>query len=152
MVAQADLLGWPVVGDRAEICNLLARYALAVDQRDSEAVAACFTEDGAASFAGAAPLVGRDALVAYLQPLADVPLTQHVVGLPVVSVAGDIASATSYTTVHAVRPVEGGGHVVHHRGLRYDDRLVRTAHGWRFAERVHSVLWTTVAPTVWPPT
>ena len=66
-----------------------------------------------------------------------------------VCVDGECATAISYTTVHAVRPTTHGHEVVH-RGLRYDDRLIRTPGGWLFTERYHQVLWSTTDPTTWP--
>ena len=135
--------------DRAEIIDLLARYAIACDRREFDAVGECFTEDGQATYSGKRLDPGRAAIVAHMQPLASLPLTQHVVGSVSVSLDGDRATATSYTTVHLVRPT-ADGHEVVHRGLSYDDQLVRTPEGWRFQERFHQVLWSTSEPTVWP--
>lgn len=138
-----------VANDRAEITELLARYAIACDRREFDAVGECFVEDGQATYSGKRLEPGRAAIVAHLQPLGSLPLTQHVVGTVSVIVDGDRATATSYTVVHLVRPA-GDGHEVVHRGLSYDDRLVRTIDGWRFAERFHQVLWSTTEPTEWP--
>ncbi|MCU1376545.1 MAG: hypothetical protein JWO68_3831 [Actinomycetia bacterium] len=136
--------------DRAEIAELLARYAIACDRREFDQVGQCFTEDGQATYSGTRLDPGRAAIVAHLQPLVDVPMTQHVVGSMSITVDGDRATATSYTTVTFVRPAEGGGHEAVHRGLSYDDQLVRTADGWKFQERFHQALWSTSGPTVWP--
>jgi uncharacterized protein (TIGR02246 family) len=136
--------------DRAEITELLARYAIACDRREFEQVGECFTEDGQATFAGTRLEPGRAAIVAHLAPLADVAMTQHVVGTTSITLDGDRATATSYTTVTFVRPAPDGGHEAVHRGLSYDDQLVRTADGWKFAERFHQALWSTSEPTVWP--
>jgi uncharacterized protein (TIGR02246 family) len=139
--------------DHAEISDLLARYAHLCDLKDFEGVGACFTEDGQATFAGERLAPGRAAIVAYLQPLTDHVTTvgtQHIVGTVWIRLDGDRATARSYTTVHVVRPAAGGTHEVVHRGLSYDDTLVRTDEGWRFAERVHQVLWSTTDPTQWP--
>jgi uncharacterized protein (TIGR02246 family) len=136
--------------DRAEITELLARYAIALDRRELDAVGELFTEDGQATYSGNRLDPGRAAIVAYLQPLVDVPMTQHMIGLPSITVDGDTATATSYAIVTFVRDAEAGGHEAVHRGLSYDDRLVRTPEGWRFAERFHQPLWSTTGPTVWP--
>jgi uncharacterized protein (TIGR02246 family) len=135
--------------DRAEIAELLARYAIACDRKAFDAVGECFTEDGQATYSGVRLPQGRAAIVAHLQPLSDIPMTQHVVGSISIELDGDSATATSYTTVHVVRPT-ADGHEVVHRGLSYDDRLVRTSDGWRFEERFHQVLWSTSDPTTWP--
>lgn len=135
--------------DRAEITELINRYAIATDRREFDAVGACFTEDGQATYSGVRLEPGRAAIVAHLQPLAGIPMSQHDVGTISITIDGDTATATSYTVVHVVRPA-GDGHEVVHRGLSYDDRLVRTPDGWRFAERFHQVLWSTTDATVWP--
>ena len=139
----------PGVDDRGEIAELLARYAIAVDERRFDDVGACFTEDGQATYSGVRLEPGRAAIVAHLSPLVDIPMSQHVVGTTSITVDGERASAVSYTTVHAVRPT-ADGHEVVHRGLRYDDRLIRTSAGWLFSERYHQVLWSTTDPTTWP--
>jgi uncharacterized protein (TIGR02246 family) len=135
--------------DRAAIAAVLHRYALACDDRDLDAVRACFTPDARAEYSGVRLPRGVEHIVDHLRALAALPLTQHVVGTVVVEVAGDRARATSYATAHIVRPV-GDGHEVVHRGLRYDDELVRTDPGWRIRDRVHRALWSTSEPTVWP--
>jgi uncharacterized protein (TIGR02246 family) len=136
--------------DRAEITELLARYAIALDRREFDAVGELFTDDAQATYSGTRLEPGRAAIVAYLQPLVEVPMTQHVIGLPSITLAGDTATATSYAVVTFVRATEGGDHEAVHRGLSYDDTLVRTTGGWRFEERFHQALWSTVEPTVWP--
>ena len=135
--------------DRTAVLALLHRYALACDERDVDALRACFTPDARAEYSGVRLAAGVDHIVEHLRGLTRVPLTQHVVGTAVVDVAGDRARATSYITAHLVRRA-GDGHEVVHRGLRYDDELVRTESGWRIRERVHRVLWSTAQPTVWP--
>ena len=137
--------------DRAEITEVLARYAIALDRRQFDVVGDLFTEDGQATYSGNRLDPGRAAIVAYLQPLAEVPMTQHMVGTPSITIDGDTATAVSYTIVTFVREAEDGeGHVAVHRGLSYDDQLVRTPDGWRFKERFHQPLWSTNGPTVWP--
>jgi 3-phenylpropionate/cinnamic acid dioxygenase small subunit len=131
------------------VVALLHRYALACDERDFDALRACFTPDATAEYSGVRLEAGVDHIVEHLQGLRGVPLTQHVVGTVVVDVTGSRARATSYTTVHLLRAA-GEGHEVVHRGVRYDDELVRTDAGWRIRERVHRVLWSTAQPTVWP--
>jgi uncharacterized protein (TIGR02246 family) len=138
------------VSDRDEIADLLARYALACDERDFDVFRECFTEDAEASFAGERLPPGREHIVDHIRPLVNVPMTQHVVGILSITIHGDIATATSYTTVRAVRRDASGGHELLHRGLRYDDQLVRAPDGWRFRERVHQVLWHTSQPIDWP--
>jgi 3-phenylpropionate/cinnamic acid dioxygenase small subunit len=135
--------------DRAEIADLINRYAHICDSRSFEALRDCFTPDARAEYSGVALEPGVEHIIAHMAPLADVIVTQHVVGSIAIELDGDGATAQSYTVVHFVRP-DAGGHEVVHRGLRYDDRLVRTAAGWRIYERMHRVLWSTIDPTEWP--
>jgi 3-phenylpropionate/cinnamic acid dioxygenase small subunit len=135
--------------DRAQIAELLVRYAHCCDDRDFDGAGECFTADAQAEYSGVRLPRGVAHIVAHLQPLANLPLTQHIVGSVSVRPDGDGATSRSYVVAHLVRSI-GDGHEVVHRGLRYDDRLVRTADGWRIADRLHRVLWSTTEPTVWP--
>jgi 3-phenylpropionate/cinnamic acid dioxygenase small subunit len=135
--------------DRAAISDLIGRYAQICDSGTYEALRDCFTEDARAEYSGVALEPGVENIVAHMAPLADLPVTQHVVGSIAIDLDGNRASAQSYTVVHIVRP-SSGGHEVVHRGLRYDDVLVRTPAGWRIQERLHRVLWSTTEPTEWP--
>jgi 3-phenylpropionate/cinnamic acid dioxygenase small subunit len=135
--------------DRARIVELLVRYAFCCDDRDFEGAGGCFTADAQAEYSGVRLPRGVAHIVAHLRPLANLPATQHIVGSVGVRLAGHRATSRSYVVAHLVRAT-GDGHEVVHRGLRYDDELVRTDDGWRIADRLHRVLWSTTEPTVWP--
>ena len=60
---------------------------------------------------------------------------RHHISNPLIEVAGDDATARSYFAVHANAGPDHSG--------TYDDRLVRTANGWRFAHRRVRVDWQT---------
>lgn len=135
--------------DRAAVVAVVHRYALACDDHDWAALRSCFTPDAEAEYSGVRLPAGVEHIVDHVRGLAALPATQHVVGTVCVEAAGDRARAASYTTAHLVRPA-GDGHEVVHRGLRYDDELVRTGDGWRIRRRLHRVLWSTGEPTVWP--
>jgi hypothetical protein len=135
--------------DRAEIADLISRYAQICDSGSYEALRDCFTPDARAEYSGVALERGVEHIIAHMAPLADLPVTQHVVGSIATDLDGDRATTQSYTVVHFVRTAPGGHEVVH-RGLRYDDDLVRTPAGWRIHDRRHQVLWSTTEPTEWP--
>jgi hypothetical protein len=135
--------------DKAEILELLVRYAHCCDDRDFNGAGECFTSDAQAEYSGVLLPRGAAHVVAHLQPLAHLPMTQHLVGSVSVLVSVDSATARSYVVANLVRVVDGGHELVQ-RGLRYDDRLVRTPDGWRIADRRHRVLWSITTPTVWP--
>jgi 3-phenylpropionate/cinnamic acid dioxygenase small subunit len=139
--------------DRAEINDLIIRYAEAVDNRDNATLANCFTDDAEATFAGV-PVPGRggDAVVAFLSSLGGgaprpaTPIkTSHLFMNVVVTLDGDEADARSSASVYSVR---GEPEQVRIRGISYHDRMRRTPDGWRIAKRVHSVGWEGAAESV----
>src|SRR3954471_19603723 len=139
--------------DRAQINDLIIRYAEAVDNRNFDALAACFTDDAEATFAGV-PVPGRggDAVVAFLNSLggggprpATPPRTSHLFMNVVVDLDGDEADVRSSASVYSVR---GEPEQVRIRGIGYRDRVARTQQGWRISKRVHSVAWEGAAESV----
>lgn len=125
--------------DRIDLTDLSHRYAAAVDDRDGAAVAALFTEDGV--LASPRPprqldpvdeAVGHDGIVAALEQLAGVAVTQHaVVGVVLTAEGADAASGRVACIAHHVLPDRT--HLVWH--LTYRDRYRRTDTGWRIARR-----------------
>ena len=124
-----------LAADRDEIRDLLARYTYAGDRGRIADLAACFAADGVLEFPGASP-VGRAAIAASLgSGTRDPRLTfvRHHITNPAITVEQDSATARSYFTVHADLGPDHSG--------TYDDRLIRTAEGWRFAHRRVRVDW-----------
>jgi hypothetical protein len=70
-------------------------------------------------------LTGRDALLGFASSVHGM---RHVVSNPLVDVAGDSAHVRAYLVVYA-----GGSIAI--LGA-YEDEVVRTPDGWRFAKRV----------------
>ena len=68
---------------------------------------------------------GREALVAFA---ASVHGARHVVANPVVDIAGDTATVRAYILLSHGEPLSVVG--------TYEDDVVRTDDGWRFAKRV----------------
>lgn len=130
------------LSDRAEIADLLVRYTRAVDTRRWDDLDALFS-DGAridyTAFGGiAGDLAEAKAFLAQMMPMFAV--TQHMLGLPEITLSGD--EARSVTPCHnpmVLGESSGGGVMV--CGLWYHHRLVRTPAGWRIAalheEKVH---------------
>ncbi len=139
--------------DRAAINDLIIRYAEAVDNRDNDALASCFTDDAEVSFAGV-PVPGRGgaAVVAFLNSLGDggpppaTPIkTSHLFTNVVIKLEGDEADARCSASVYSVR---GDPEQVRIRGVSYRDRMRRTPEGWRISKRAHSVAWEGAAESV----
>lgn len=137
------------VDDRAAICDLIYRYAVACDRRDFAAIAACFTVDAQAEYSGVQLRRGVKHIVEHLQPLTRLAATQHIVGTILIEVTGDVASATSYAVANLVRVVDSGHQLVR-RGLSYTDRLIHTDTGWLITDRIHRVTWASKEETLWP--
>jgi ketosteroid isomerase-like protein len=135
--------------DRDDILDLIMRYAVAVDTRDFDGVAACFTEDATAEYSGHVLDPGVKPIIDHISGIASFPASQHVFGSSTVDINGDSAHTVSYAVAYLVGPVDGG-HEVISRGLVYTDDLIRTSDGWRIKNRVHKPIWSTTGPCDYP--
>jgi hypothetical protein len=125
------------VADRLAIQDLIARYAVVVDSRDYDALDGLFTPDAVIDFTAFGGPAGNPVEIkAFLSDsLGLFSRTQHLMGLPVVTVDGDRASARTPCNNPMVLTEPDGATKVWLIGLWYDDELVRTESGWRFASR-----------------
>ena len=125
------------VEDRLAIQDLLARYADIVDGRDFDRLDELFTADAHIDYTATGAIAGdldatkrflRDALAAFVR-------SQHMMGLPVISIDGD--RATARTPCHNPMVLDNGDGTasVWLIGIRYEDELVRTSGGWRIRRR-----------------
>lgn len=124
--------------DRAALHDLLVRYATAVDERDHDALAGCFTDDAEASFAGIAAGAGGHSIATFLLSTLGPAESTHVVANVRVELRGDEAAVSSVAVVYGVR---GEPEQLRLRGVTYRDVCVRTPNGWRIRERVHTPRW-----------
>lgn len=128
--------------DERAIVAVVTRYCRALDTKDWAALDTVFLPDADADLASTAELIGRDAIVQRIRTaLSHLDDSQHLVGNHEVTVAGDTATHRCYLQAQHVRHAAVGGpnYLV---GGRYEDRLVRTADGWRIAYRTLVVMWT----------
>ena len=134
------------VADRLAIQDLIARYAVVVDSRDYDALDDLFTPDARIDFTA---FGGPSGTPAYIKKfladnLAIFSRTQHMMGLPSISIDGDRATARTSCNNPMVLTEPDGSTKVWLIGLWYDDTLARTADGWRFTgrrqERCYSVV------------
>jgi len=109
--------------DRDEILQLLYRYNHTIDAGDAEGWADTWTDEGVFD-AGGSVLHGRAELVGFA---AGVSGMRHVVLNPLVDVDGDAATVRAYLVL-----LMGGA--IGMVGV-YEDEVVRTPAGWRFAAR-----------------
>jgi 3-phenylpropionate/cinnamic acid dioxygenase small subunit len=125
--------------DRRAIDDLLTAYAWALDTKHWDGLADVFTSDATIDYTSAGGVRGsypevRQWLEATLAPF---PMTQHLVTNRRVVVDGDTARADSYF-FNPMQTADGSQFFV---GGYYHDRLVRTAAGWRIAERIEETAW-----------
>jgi 3-phenylpropionate/cinnamic acid dioxygenase small subunit len=132
------------IADRIEIDDLLTRYATAVDTKDWELYATCFTPDALIDYTSAGGIKGTLAEVrAWLaQIMPTFPMTQHVVCNRAVAVTGDTATSRSCFFNPMGLP-EDAELLLFFEGGYYNDKLVRTPGGWRIAERIEESSYST---------
>lgn len=138
--------------DRLALHDLVHRYAIAVDDGDTDAVAALFTAD--ATLVSPDPPERLDAVVEHRGPdgvraaltaLGQFRRTVHEVTGVVLDPDGDGARGRVAGVAHHYLERDQGLTDVRWR-LRYDDHYVRTGPGWRIARRAVTVLAIETSP------
>jgi ketosteroid isomerase-like protein len=128
--------------DERDIVALAARYCRALDTKDWSLLDDVFLPDATAELGAASRLEGREAIRgrirAALEYLDD---SQHLVGNHEVSVDGDTGTHRCYLQAQHIRRLPEGSPLYMVAG-RYEDRVQRTADGWRIAHRTLTVMWT----------
>lgn len=141
------------ISDRLEIQDLIARYSVALDSRDYDALDELFTDDAILDYRATGAI--RGSLAEMKRFVADAftmfSATQHLTAGTTITFAdgGDTAHAKS--ACH--NPMVFGGDLAPKMmivGLWYVDTLVRTPDGWRFKERVEQQLYNTTVAKVRP--
>lgn len=125
--------------DRAEIHDLVARYALAVDDRDYAALAGMYAADAVFDHAGAV-LRGREAIVEFLRERAK--LNGRTVHSPHTIAIEWVDDDTARGTVAGHAELERDGEFLL-AAFRYHDSYVRQDGAWRFRERRSKFLYVT---------
>lgn len=129
-----------VGADKAEIAEVLMRYATGIDQRDWDLFRTCFTDDVVAAYDAVATWNGVDAITGFMDAAhADMGHTLHRLGNLVIEVEGDTATARAYVDV--ILMTTGGQEGLNCVGV-YDDDLVRTPAGWRIRRRHFTMVRT----------
>jgi uncharacterized protein (TIGR02246 family) len=119
--------------DRADIADVLVRYATGIDRRDWDAFRSCFTDDCDADYGDIGHWRSGDEITQVMTAAHEgLGHTLHRITNVAVDLDGDRATARSY--VDAVVLVPDGESGAHAIGF-YDDALVRTETGWRIERR-----------------
>jgi hypothetical protein len=129
--------------DRQEIRDLMYRYGMAVDRRDEALYRTVFTPDARIDYTDSGGVVDRlDAVVAWLfDALAPFAGLQHNMTNHFVELDGDSATACTYFVAYHTIAVAPGQETLLTVGGFYQDHLVRTADGWRIADRAELGVW-----------
>jgi ketosteroid isomerase-like protein len=121
--------------DRAELAELIARYAIAVDDRDLEAIGALFTPDGA--FRSKDGVMAAHGTAAVLEQFRGrfraLKLSNHFSHDHIFEFGADPDAATGLVTAHAEVWRNGRALI---GALRYQDTYRRHQGRWCFADRL----------------
>lgn len=131
------------IADRVEIEALRGEFMDAGMMRDYDRFAALFTPDGVWRIPGVAEFTGRDRIragVERLQALWEYFVQNTHPGT--IRLAGDTATGRAYVAEFG-RFRDGGSHLNY---ALYHDTYVRTADGWRFAERTYEIRYRDTTP------
>lgn len=123
--------------DHHAIERVLKRYARALDEKNYDALDACFTADAHIDYTCAGGLKGAyPEIKAWLAKVLDpLPEMQHFTTNVELTFDGDTAQGTSYTlNVNGMHDATGElRHMI--VGAQYIDRFQRTPDGWRISYR-----------------
>ena len=131
--------------DRRAIEELIKRYFLSLDRGDPALQDEVFAPDGRLWVGGKVirgPGAEPPGAVAGIDGTPEG--FTHVLGQSVIWLDGDRARGESNAVAYLVMAGEPRRMLV--RGLRYLDHFVRTAAGWRIADRRHNLDWMFEAP------
>jgi ketosteroid isomerase-like protein len=126
--------------DRAQLRELVARYGIAIDDRDIEVIADLFTADGRfRSQDGVMDARGRAAVLEQFRGrFAALKATNHIAHDQILTFGEDPDSADGLVTSHAEVWRNGRALIA---ALRYRDTYRREEGRWRFADRLLSFLY-----------
>lgn len=134
--------------DRVQIVEQVTRYALAVDRRDWEMFAACFTDPVHVDFSQLGSSAGEFARTDFVDsvrvPLSGFTATQHISPNHLVEFdEEDPDRAVCHSAMYAQHYLEDspGGDFYLLRGS-YTNHLVRTPDGWRTERLIQHVGWS----------
>ena len=128
--------------DDRDIVQVALRYCRALDTKDWALLDDVFVVDATADLGSPLRLVGIEAIRGRIRTaLEHLDDSQHLVGNHEVGIDGDAATHRCYLQAQHVREAAIGGPNYMVAG-RHEDRLVRTAAGWRIAHRTLVVMWT----------
>ena len=128
--------------DEQEIRDLARLYCTAVDRRDWRLLGEIFVPDATVTVRSSSLMTGTGEIVSrYRRGLSKYDSTHHMVTNHEIAVEGDTALHSCLVHAQHVRPGAAGDSIFAIGG-RYEDRLIRTPHGWRLRHRELVTLWS----------
>ena len=136
--------------DRAEIADLLTRYARAVDRQDWDLFRSVFTPDARIDYTQVGGIAGNlDEVVGFLsQVMPMFESMQHLVSNIEITIDGDEATVTAMV----YNPLKLPDSPMWATGGWYHHELVRTPEGWRSRALVEEAGWFDGVPEPDKPT
>ncbi|WP_375387572.1 nuclear transport factor 2 family protein [uncultured Amnibacterium sp.] len=131
--------------DLEDIRALVSSFARSIDTKDQEQYAANFAEDGVLELPFGSR-VGR-ASIAEMKGPPPGTHSHHLLGQIDVVLDGDIATATTYMLATHVFSPDSLSEKAHSGGW-YEQELVRTGEGWRFATVKLVIRWADERPMI----
>ena len=126
--------------DRMDITDVLYRYASTIDRFDLDGMRRVLADDLWAQYGNADPVVGGDAVAAWIgDATATVVWQHHLLCVYHVEVDSDRACALVYHTSHQV--FEDSPDMAKLLVGRYRNELRREPDGWRISRLVLEILW-----------
>lgn len=136
------MLSLQQLSDRAEIQDLITRYAYAIDDRNWDGLDQIFTEDAVIDYRAAGGPVGTlpETKAFLAEAMAQFSAFQHLSTTSDIVINGDEARARTILFNPMVMQHEGAERVFF-IGLWYKDEFRRTADGWRIEARREKKSW-----------
>jgi ketosteroid isomerase-like protein len=128
------------IKDRLDITDVLYRYASTIDQFDLDGLRSVLHDDIVAQYGNAEPIVGGDAVAAWIADMIEPVVWQHhFLSVYHVEVDGDDAKALVYHTSHQLFEDEPESAKL--LVGRYTNELRREPEGWKISKLVLELLW-----------
>lgn len=141
------MLSLQELSDRAEIQDLITRYAYAIDDRDWDALDHVFTPDAVIDYTETGGIRGTvpEIKTFLAEAMPKFSAFQHLSTTTQLKLDGDRATARTILFNPMVIEHEGQPRTFF-IGLWYLDELVRTENGWRISSRYEQQSWTHNVP------
>ncbi len=123
-----------------ELSALLQRYGRACDERAIDVLASLFRDD--AVMTGALGTLGKPEWLETMKAERAFPVSQHMIGVPLVELGDDGLSATmdTYAVVYQCQAPGDAGPAIT-LGIRYLDQVANEDGQWVFVRRNATTLW-----------